>query len=81
MNWNFTDSTTTIGPGSLPQFNNSFDGGMTWNGPFSGQPYLIQVNGIVPEPASWVLGSMGFAAVLGLARWSCLRRRDAGPAL
>jgi hypothetical protein len=81
VDWNWTNSTTTSGPGSLPQYNNSYDGGTTWNGPFSGSPYLIQVNGIVPEPASWVLGSMGFATVLGLARWSRACRRDAGPAL
>ncbi|MFI5458258.1 MAG: choice-of-anchor R domain-containing protein [Isosphaerales bacterium] len=83
VNWNYTDSTITSGPGSLPQFNNSYDGGATWNGPFSGGPYLVQVNGVlsVPEPAGWVLGSIGFAAVLGLARWSRSRRRDAGPAL
>jgi hypothetical protein len=66
VNWNWTDSTTTTGPGSLPQYNNSYDAGNTWNGPFSGSPYLMGVN--VPEPAGWVLGSIGFAAVLGLAR-------------
>jgi hypothetical protein len=74
VNWNYTNSTNTYGPGSLPLFNNSYDGGTTWNGPFSGSPYLMQVNGqAVPEPASWALGSIGFAAVLGLSRW---RRRE-----
>jgi hypothetical protein len=74
VDWQFTNSTTTVGPGSLPQFNNSFDGGTTWNGPFGGQPYLIQVNG-VPEPAGWVLASIGFAAVLGVSRLRLSRRR------
>jgi hypothetical protein len=68
VDWRFTSSTVTYGPGSLPQFNNSFDGGATWNGPYTGQPYLIQVNGSVPEPASLVLGSVGIATLLGLAR-------------
>jgi len=83
VGWNYTNSTTTIGPGSLPQYNNSYDGGMTWNGPFPGQPYLIQVNGSlgVPEPATWVLGTIVFPASLGFARWSRTRRRTASPAL
>jgi hypothetical protein len=78
--WNYTDSTTTTGPGSLPNFNYSVDGGTTWNGPFSGSPYLIEVDGAVPEPTGWVLASIGFAAVLGLARRSHARHRAAGPA-
>jgi len=81
VDWNWTTSTITYGPGSLPHFSNSYDGGTTWNGTFSGSPYLIQVNSPVPEPAGWVLGGMGFAAVLGLARWSGSRRRGAAPAL
>jgi hypothetical protein len=55
-----------------------------WNGPFPGvgqdnQPYMLQVNGLaaVPEPASWVLGCMGFTALLGVSRWSRTRRRAA----
>ncbi len=79
VSWNWTFSTTTQGPGSLGLFTNSYDGGATWNGPYSGSPYLIQVNS-VPEPAGWVLGGTGFAAILGLARWSRQRHRDAGPA-
>jgi len=77
VDWNYTDSTNAAGPGSLPQFNNSYDGAMTWNGPFPGQPYLIGVN--APEPASWALGTIGFGAVLGCACWSRRRHRDAGP--
>ena len=32
---------------------------------------MIQVNGLaaVPEPASWVLGSVGFATMLLASRW------------
>jgi len=80
VDWNFTDSTTTSGPGSLPLSNVSYDGGMTWSGAFPGEPYLIQVN-LVPEPSSLVVGGVGFAAVLGLARWSRSRERNAGRAL
>ncbi len=80
VDWNYTYSTTTIGPGSLPQTTISYDGGMTWEPPFPDNPYIMQVNGSVPEPAGWVLAGMGFAAVMGLARWSRQSHRDAGPA-
>jgi hypothetical protein len=67
--WQFTASTTTYGPGTLPFFSNSNDGGATWNGPFPtagfpNEPYLIQVNGsLVPEPSSWILGGIGFSSL------------------
>jgi hypothetical protein len=75
----FTDGTSPDGPGSLPNFNNSNDNGATWNGPFPNQPYQIQVSGtLVPEPASWVLGSLGFAGMLLARRWSRSHRRASG---
>jgi hypothetical protein len=81
VDWQWTNSTISVGPGSLTQFNNSYDGGTTWNGPFSGSPYLMQVNGLfpVPEPTAWVLLSIGFAGVAGLSqRWRSRRSRNAG---
>jgi hypothetical protein len=74
VNWSFTNSTTVQGPGTLPAFNTSNDNGATWNGPFSGQPYQIQVSG-VPEPASWVPGSLGLAGMFLATRCSRSRRR------
>jgi hypothetical protein len=80
--WQWTTSNSHSGPGDLPHYA-SMSGGQ-WNGPFPGpgqdnQPYMLQVNGVaaVPEPASWVLGCTGFAALLGVSRWSRLRRRMA----
>jgi hypothetical protein len=73
----FTNGTSPDGPGSLPNFNNSNDNGAAWNGPFPNQPYQIQVSGVVPEPASWVLGSLGFAGMLVARRWSRSRRSAA----
>jgi hypothetical protein len=76
VNWSFTNSTTVEGPGTLLAFNTSNDNGATWNGPFSGQPYQIQVSGpLVPEPASWIPGSLGLAGMFLAARCSRSRRR------
>jgi hypothetical protein len=76
VNWSFTNSTSVEGPGTLPAFNTSNDNGATWNGPFSGQPYQIQVSGtLVPEPASWVPGSLGLAGMFLATRCSRSRRR------
>jgi len=82
VDWSYADTYNSSGPGALPYFNTSFDGGATWNGPFAppagGAPYLIQVNGTpsVPEPGSWLLGAVGFGAALGASRR--LRPRRAG---
>jgi hypothetical protein len=73
--WQFTASTATYGPGTLPFFSNSVDGAATWKGPFPevgfpNEPYLIQVNGpVVPEPSSWILGCVGFSSL-----WLVVRR-------
>lgn len=72
--WSYADTFNSSGPGTLPYFNTSYDGGATWNGPFApptgGAPYLIQVNGTppVPEPGSWLLSAIGFGAALKAAR-------------
>jgi hypothetical protein len=72
--WQFTASTLTHGPGTLPFFSNSTDGGLTWGGPFPAagfpnEPYLIQVNSpLVPEPSSWILGCIGFSSLWLLRR-------------
>ena len=70
VDWSYTNSSYSYGPGSLVAYNTSYDGGMTWSGPSTGTPYLIQINGLfaVPEPASPVLLGIGFVAVAGLAR-------------
>jgi hypothetical protein len=63
--WAFTDSTTTHGPGSLPNYG-FFDG--MWS-EFSGSPFLVEVQGqAVPEPGSLVLGFIGLSAVVWAAR-------------
>jgi hypothetical protein len=80
--WQYAGSDTHSGPGDLPHFANMSGG--QWNGPFplpgvENQPYMLQVNGVaaVPEPASWVLGCIGFSGLLGLSRWTRSRRRAA----
>ena len=75
----YTFSTDHSGPGNLGFFNDSNDGGSTWNlDPNAGQgvnePFLIQVN--VPEPASWVLGSIGFSCMLVISRRMRFRRAN-----
>jgi hypothetical protein len=72
--WNFTLSTTVHGTGTLPNVAGSLggDSGSWTQAP--GAPFLIQVNGAaVPEPSSWILGCMGFSAVILAGR--SLRRR------
>jgi hypothetical protein len=80
--WQWTTSNVHSGPGDLPHYANMSGG--QWNGPFpspgqDNEPYMIQVNGVaaVPEPASWVLGCMGFTAILGASRWASSRCRVA----
>jgi hypothetical protein len=79
--WNYAIDGSHTGPGDLPNYSSSYDGGVTWNGPFppagvTNEPYLIQVNGgAVPEPASCTLGSIGLSALVALRRWSRSRRR------
>jgi PEP-CTERM motif len=69
FSWQFTDSTIHSGaPGSsLPNFA-FFDGSLSsWTiGPDS--PFLIEVQGSVPEPSSLILGCVGLSAVVFAAR-------------
>ena len=73
--WNYTLSTTVDGTGTLPGTASTLG---SESGPWTqvpGAPSLIQINGAaVPEPSSWILGSMGFLAVV-LAGRSLKRRR------
>jgi len=79
VDWSYSETNNSSGPGSLPFFNTSYDGGATWKGPFmsssGASPYVIQVNGTtlaIPEPASWVLGAIG----LGTAGLTARRFRS-----
>ena len=79
VGWSFANTTGSSGPGTLPLFNNSTDGGATWHVPSftpapGAGPYLIQVNA-VPEPTSYVLGIIGFGGVFLVTRSSSIRRR------
>jgi hypothetical protein len=73
VQWQFTDSTTVHGPGTLPDFAFSNDGGMTWTpGPGGGQsPFLVEVDGTaVPEPSSLILWCMSLPAAMFARRWA-----------
>jgi hypothetical protein len=75
--WQFTDSTTVHGPGTLPDFAFSNDGGMSWTpGPGGGvSPFLVEVDGsAVPEPSSLILWCMSFPAAMIARRWAMKRR-------
>ena len=73
--WDYTVSTTVEGTGTLPNTASSLG---SESGPWTqipAAPFLIQINGAaVPEPNSWILGSMGFLSVV-LAGRSLKRRR------
>jgi hypothetical protein len=79
VEWQFTESTTHGGPGTLPDFASIFFDfpPAQWQ-VVPDSPFLIQVNGTaVPESSSWILGSLGFAALILVSRWSGWRRRRA----
>jgi hypothetical protein len=75
--WQYTLSTTTYGPGSLPKAAILFTEppGNDWQ-VFSGQPSLIQVN-IVPEPHSIMLGGAAAGLLAAVAVRARARRRTA----
>ncbi len=73
VQWQFTDSTSHSGPGTLPNY------GFLPTAPpwlvLGGSPFLIQVNGAsIPEPSSMILGCIGISTVLFAGRWSRSRR-------
>jgi hypothetical protein len=78
VDWQFTDTTSVTGPGSLSNAAVMSPGiPPPWT-VFTGAPFLMQVNGTfaaVPEPSSLMLGCAGFSAVL-LAAFRSRSRRD-----
>jgi hypothetical protein len=80
VTWRYTlaSGSDVYGPGLLPQTNQTFNN--TWNTtdniPTPNEPFLIQVGGAaaVPEPGSWVLGSVGIGLVVLASRWGRMRR-------
>jgi hypothetical protein len=79
VGWQFTDSPSNMGPGSLPNVASmsTFFPTPPWS-LSSGTPFLVQVNGtiaVVPEPSTLVMGCAGFSAVL-LAAFRSRSRRD-----
>ena len=82
VSWQFSDQPNPLaGPGTLPNY--GFESGTPPSPPWaifppttdpSTFPFLIQVNGVVPEPSSMILGCIGFSAVLLARRWT-LRSR------
>ena len=72
--WNYTLSTTVDGTGTLPNTVAALGGVSSPWTQTPGAPFLIQINGAaVPEPSSWILGCMGFLAVVLAGR--SLKRR------
>lgn len=76
----YTLSTNHSGPGNFGFFNDSNDGGLTWNlNPSQGQganePFLMSIN--VPEPSSIVLSGFGLCCVAIVSRLSRSSRRRA----
>jgi hypothetical protein len=79
VDWQFTDSPSNMGPGSLPNVASmsTFFPTPPWS-LSSGTPFLVQVNGtiaVVPEPSTLVMACAGFSAVL-LAAFRSRSRRD-----
>jgi hypothetical protein len=75
VDWQFTESSSSTGPGSLTGVGR-FDTPGPWGLNDSG-PFLIEVQGLlpVPEPASWVLGLAGLTVASVGTALSRMRRR------
>jgi len=81
VDWQYANTITpSSGTGSLSYYASSTDG-LTWSSiPVSAPyntPFLIQVNGstAVPEPATWLLGTIGLSTMLVVSRQWRMRRR------
>jgi hypothetical protein len=79
VDWQFTDSPSNMGPGSLPNVASmsTFFPNPPWSLFPAETPFLVQVNGefaAVPEPSSLILGCAGFSAVLFATSRSRSRR-------
>ncbi len=83
VSWQFSEQANPLaGPGTLPNY--GLETGSPPSPPWSAFPpnpndpssfpFLIQVNGAVPEPNSMILGCIGFSAVLLARRWMNSRR-------
>lgn len=69
--WGWTNSLAYTGTGTLGAYTNSPDGGTTWRGPYSTEPYLLEVDATgTPEPSGLVLMLMGIGAMLLVKRAS-----------
>jgi hypothetical protein len=82
VTWQFTLSTAVYGPGALPYTNQTYNdlwsndpSSSNYTVAFPGQPFLIQIG--VPEPGSWILGSIGLTTVLAMSRRIRLPRQSA----
>jgi hypothetical protein len=71
----YTYSTGHTGPGEFGFYNDSYNGGSSWNlnptlGEGLNEPFLMSIN--VPEPSSLVLGTIGLSCILLVSpkRWS-----------
>jgi hypothetical protein len=69
VDWQFTNDSSFTGPGSLAATHARNDLPGPWFTD-TGGPLMIQVEGTpaVPEPTSWVLGTIGFSSVLLASR-------------
>jgi hypothetical protein len=77
INWKIADDNSGIvGPGSLPGYTQSPDSGTTWDDPKltppDYPPFLFAAYGpaAVPEPSSWITGSVGILGVALVSRRS-----------
>ena len=75
--WTYAEGNNQSGPGTLANYNYSFDGGASWGDYGTLNPYLMRVNvaPAVPEPASVALLLAGIALLAARGRRG--RVRDA----